>query len=239
MIRTLLASSALALIALPACSAQTLPATPVPQLSLTAQSQAEIEPDFATVRSGTVTRGETAAEAVAANAALMERVFTALRRAGVESDDMQTAQLSVSPVYSDRRVPGTYINEIVGYEARNTVIARIDEIESVGEVIDAMVSAGANNIQGVSFGADETEEAMNVARRDAVAQLLERAQLYADAAGFELCGILRMSEGFSQPRPVAMPEMAMARMASADTPIAAGQLTLTASVSADFCIRQD
>lgn len=209
-----------------------------PTLSLTAQAQVQVEPDFASVSSGVVTRADSARDALAENSRIMERVFSALRSAGISREDMQTSQLSVSPVYSERRNNQPYVREIIGYEARNTVSARVEDIDRLGRVIDAMAEAGANNINGVSFGASDTDAAMDEARRTAVANLLARANLYADAAGFELCGIRHMSEGGGMSP---MPVMEMRAMAndSFATPVAAGQLTLTASVNAEFCISQD
>lgn len=234
MLRSLCLTSALALsLAAPALAQDS---TPPPTLSLSATAEIQIEPEFAAVRSGVVIRADTAEAAVRENAQLMSAVFSTLRRAGIAEADMQTANLSVRPVYA----PNSYNREegprLLGYEARNTVTARVRELTEVGEVIDAMVSSGANNIESVTFGAEDTADAMDEARRMAVARLLEKADLFADAAGLELCGIRRLGEaGFNQPQfanAIATRSFAEA----ADTPVAAGTLTLRASVNADFCI---
>ena len=230
MLRALLASTALVLAASPVLAEDVNPT-----LSLSATADVQVAPDYATVQSGVVTRAVTAQQAVQDNARAMTAVFDALRRAGVTGNDVQTSQLSVSPVYSDRREPETNDLTIIGYETRNTVSAKVRDTTRVGNVIDAMVTAGANNIQNVSFGAEDTSAAMDQARREAIASLLARANLFADAAGFELCGITRMSEDFARP---AQPMM-MARMESASTPVAAGQLSITATINADFCIAAD
>jgi uncharacterized protein YggE len=233
-----LASTACALLALtpvilaPAAMAQE---APQPTLSLSATAQVHIEPEFAAVRSGVIIRAETAEEAVRENSQMMSGVFSTLRRAGIAERDMQTTDLSVRPVYSNR----TYENEperrIIAYEARNTVTARVRDLGDVGEIIDAMVTAGANNIESVRFGAEDTEAAMDEARRMAVARLIEKSELFADAAGLELCGIRRMSESFNQPQ-FANRVASRSFAEGADTPVAAGELTLSASVNADFCI---
>ncbi|MGK0266457.1 MAG: hypothetical protein ACI82N_000703 [Maricaulis sp.] len=230
MIRALLASTALLLAAGPALAQDIHPT-----LSLSATADVQIAPDYATVQSGVVSRAATAQQAMQDNARAMTAVFEALRRAGVTGNDVQTSQLSVTPVYADRQEPGSNELAIIGYETRNTVSAKVRDTARVGNVIDAMVSAGANNIQDVSFGAEDTSTAMDQARRDAIASLLARADLFAGAAGFELCGITRMSEDFSRP---AVP-MLMSRMESASTPVAAGQLKISATVNADFCIVSD
>lgn len=237
MLRALIASTALSLSLAAAVTPASLAqdTTPAPTLSLSATAEIQIEPEYATVRSGVVIRADTAEAAVRQNAQMMSRVFRALREAEVAEADMQTANLSVRPVYA----PNSYNREegprLVGYEARNTVSAKVRELAGVGAVIDAMVSAGANNIEGVTFGADDTAEQMDEARRMAVGRLLDKANLYAEAAGFELCGIRRMGEAFGQPQfanAVAMRSYAE----SDDTSVAAGTLTLSATVNADFCI---
>ena len=236
MLRTLLVSSAL--MAASAVPAFAQAAEQQPTLSLSASADVRVDPEFASVSSGVVTRAETAQAAVRANADAMSGVFQSLRRAGVDSDDMQTSQLSVSPVYADRREPGQIELNIIGYEARNTVTAKVRDTDRVGQVIDAMVAAGANNINSVSFGAENTDEALNQARRNAIASLLDKAALFADAGGFELCGIRRMGEDYARaPQPVMM-SARFAEDSGASTPVSAGQLTLTASVNADFCITQ-
>ena len=237
MLRTLLVSTSLMAVAAVPAFAQMV--EPQPSLSLSASADVQLDPEFATVSSGVVSRADTAQQAVRANAQAMTRVFEALRQAGIAEDDMQTAQLSVSPVYSDRREPGQIELNIIGYEARNTVSAKVRNTDTVGQVVDAMVAAGANNINSVSFGAENTDEALNEARRNAIASLLAKAELFADAAGFELCGIRRMGEDYARPPQPVMMRAAFAEDSGASTPVSAGQLTLTASVNADFCIVQD
>ncbi len=238
MIKALTLSTALsALLAAPSLAQESF----TPTLSLSAQADVQLAPDYANVSSGVVTRADTARDALAENSRIMERVFAALRSAGISREDMQTSQLSVSPVYSERRPnQTTYVREIIGYEARNTVSAKVEEIERLGRVIDSMAEAGANNINSVSFGAENTDAAMDEARRSAMQALLARADLYAEAGGFELCGLRRLQEG-NGVQPFVVAETARFASLSADmsTPVAAGQLTLTASVSAEFCIAQD
>ena len=234
MFRTLLVSSAaLASLAAPAALAQS--EADIPTLNLSASASVQMAPEYAMLSSGVVTRAESAQQAVRENARVMNAVFAALRRAGVEAGDMQTAQLSVSPVYAENRTNNQVQRDIIGYEARNTVSAKVRDTNAVGQVIDAMVGAGANNINSVRFGAEDTEAAMNEARREAIASLLARADLFADAAGFELCGIRAMSENGYTPQPVYM-ERSFAMASDSVTPVAAGELTVTATVNASFCI---
>jgi len=234
MIRELIAST-LFISVIPAALAQE--SSPPPTLSLSATAEIRIEPEYAAIRSGVVIQAETAEAAVRQNAQTMSGVFSALRRAGIAEADMQTANLSVHPVYSSGSYNSSSERRITGYEARNIVTAKVRDLTEVGEIIDAMVSSGANHIESVNFGAENTAEAMDEARRMAISRLLEKADLFADAAGFELCGFRRLSESQAQPR-FANAVATRSFAEGADTQIAVGSLTLSASVNADFCISQ-
>lgn len=231
MIRT--AALALTLIALPATPSLALDTPPrISQLSLSAEGEVTLVPDQATLSTGVVSRGETAAEALQANAGAMSRVFRELRRTGVAERDIQTSRLSVNPVYSRPERTSNEEPRIIAYEARNTVTALIREIDRVGPAVDAVFRAGANTLNGVDFSSSRADEARDEARRRAVAALFDRRDLYADAAGFEIVKLLNFSEGTSfQPQVMPMAMRAEA-ITVTGTPVAAGELTVRAHVSA-------
>ena len=233
MIRMLAIAAALAagsMLAAPLAEAQDT-APRVAELSLSATGEVRLKPDQATVSAGVVSRADTAAQAVRDNAAAMTAVFGELTGAGVAERDMQTRQLSVSPIYERPDRTGQGEPRITGYEARNTLSALVRDIDQVGAVIDAVFEAGANTLNGVQFSSSEISEARDEARRRAVAELMARRDLYAEAAGFEVVRLLSLSEsGGAQPYPMMM--RAEAAMADASTPVAAGELTVSASVNA-------
>ena len=230
MIRT--AALAFALIASPAAPGFAQEAEPrLSQLSLSAEGEVRLVPDQASVSAGVVSRADSAAEALRANTAAMSGVFRQLQDAGVAERDMQTSRLSVAPVYSRPDRSAGQEPRIIGYEARNTVTALVRDINSVGAVIDAVFTAGANTLGGVNFSSSQAGEARDEARRMAVTELYARRDLYAQAAGFEVVRLLNFSEsGGVQPMPV--PMMARAESFDASTPVAAGELVIRAHVSA-------
>src|SRR3546814_6656110 len=108
---------------------------------------------MATFSAVVATRGQTATAALTENAARMNKVFTALKRAGIAGKDIQTSNLSINPVYSQpvRQPDGSYSDDqrrIVAYEANNQVSVRQRKLDDYGKVIDALVSAGANQVHG-------------------------------------------------------------------------------------------
>ena len=72
---------------------------PPRQITVTGSAEAEAVPDLATITAGVETRAGTAAEALARNSEAMSAVLAAIEAGGVARRDVQTSQLSISPVY--------------------------------------------------------------------------------------------------------------------------------------------
>ena len=134
--------------------------------------------------------------------------------------------------YQDRKAP-----RITGYEVRNTVAAKSSDLSKVGPMLDALVSAGVNNINGVTFSIKDGKAAKAKARTDAIKQAKAKAQSMAEAAGVKLGKVLEIREstgGFGQ-----QPPMMMARgmeMDAAPTPISGGEQTLSVTVNITYAL---
>jgi hypothetical protein len=237
--RTLaLAAAAFGALALPA-AAQERPMTAHPMilegtaLTVTAEARASAKPDIATVAAGVVNEAPTAEAALAENGRRMTAVLAAIRRAGVADRDVQTSQLSIQPqmVYAENLPP-----RVTGYQATNTVSVKVRNMANVGRVVDAIVAQSGNQLNGVSFGLDDPDAALDGARAEALKRARARGELYAQAAGLRLHRIVAISEsgGVEPPRP--MPMLAMARAEGA-TPVAPGEVQLTAAVTVTFELR--
>ncbi|MBX3431611.1 MAG: SIMPL domain-containing protein [Hyphomonadaceae bacterium] len=204
-------------------------------LSVSAEGKSEARPDLATINLGVTTEGQTAAAAVAENARRMNALIQALRRAGVAERDIQTANVSVYPQqqYVEGQQP-----RITGYQANNTVTAKVRNINNTGRVIDAAVGAGGNTVNGVSFSHADPDAQLDIARRAAIAEARRRAELYANALGMRVNRIVSVSEGggYAPPMPVALERFAAAQDA-APTPISPGEIETRVSVNVTFELR--
>ena len=203
-----------------------------PSLTVTGEGSVSATPDIAIVSSGVVTQAQTAAAALKANAAAMTKVLAAVKQAGIEERAVATSGIGVQPQYdygndsSNPRSP-----RLVGYEVRNVVTIRSRNVDRAGDLVDGLVQAGSNQIEGLSFDVSDRNEKLDEARRDAVADARRKAELYATAAGVKLGAPLSIEEtgGLEEPvRPFAMRAKAMD--AAAATPIAKGEQELRARV---------
>ncbi len=228
-------------------------------LTVSAQGESRRVPDLAIFQAGVVTQGRNAAEASAENARKMEQVLAALKRAGIKDRDLQTSQLSLNPRFSDperdaliqaRANRTEYVPpaippqpEIIGYEARNSVQVRVRDVSKMGTVVDALVAAGANEVNGPTFTLDSQEEALDEARVAAMAMAQRRADLYAKAAGLRVVRILSISEGGGYYQPVtgfadrivltAASKGGMAPSAP-PPPVQAGEMALNTNVTVQY-----
>ncbi len=209
---------------------------PMAQIQVSATGKTNMAPDMATVTAGVVTQGKTAREAMFGNATKMTRVFEELEAAQIEKKHITTSQLSLQPKYNyqNRQSP-----KITGYEARNTVSAKTYDLDNVGAMLDALVKAGVNNINGVQFSIKDPKAAKDKAREDAIREARAKAQAMAEAAGVKLGKLMSLSEsgGNFRPQPVAYAARSM-EMSQASTPIAAGEQTLSVTVNMTYGIAE-
>lgn len=256
--------SFLALLAGAASAVQAQQPTSSPMLSaeetllvVSGEGQSRRTPDLAMFSAGVVTQGKTGGEALSANATRMDEVVRALKRAGIADRDIQTSALLLQPQYSNPEqeaqmrarltrepyvAPAPQPPRIIGYEARNTVQVRVRKLGEMGRIIDTLVTAGANQVDGPSFTLDEPKTALDEARTEAVQDARARADLYARAAGLRVSRILSISEGGGYyPQPI----FVTGRMAGGPaapppppSPVAPGELTLGATVSVQFALRR-
>lgn len=209
-------------------------------LTVQAEGRSTRAPDLAVFSAGVTSEGKTASEALSANARQMNATLAALKASGVAARDIQTSNLSVSPVYGQpRRLPdGTTEGDpvIVGYRATNQVQVKQRDLSRYGQTIDTLVKAGANQVDGPSFQLDKPDAAMDEARVAAVTKARARAELYARAAGLKVSRVLTISEtgGYSPAPPMLYARAEKMMAAAAPSPVAAGELDLTASVTITF-----
>jgi len=188
------------ILAIPAQAADSR-ATDVRTLAMTGHGEIRSAPDMAQVTAGVSTTAPTAAQALSANSARMKGVFAALERLGVPQKNIQTTNFFVSPQYSNG--DNNAARRLTGYQVSDDVTVRLEDVGKLGGALDALVAAGANQINGVSFSIQNDTPLLEKARAQAIADARARAETYAKAAGVSLGPILSITEGGGEapPRP--------------------------------------
>ena len=214
-----------------------------PSLSVVGHGKVSAVPDVADINIGVVSQGPTAKEALRSNSDAMAVLHKVLKDRGVAAKDIETTQIQVSPVYSQhdpRRPPGSeeFVPKVVGYRVTNAVELTVRDIHKLGEMLDAVVGAGANQVTGIAFRVEKCEQLLDQARKLAIADAKRKAELLAGEAGVVLGPARQICEaGSMPPRPMylgsAAPQAMMARSAP---PVAAGEQDLAVSIQVSYTI---
>ena len=225
--------------AAPTAMAQTAPTAAADTMfkattfNLSAMGETRVAPNMASISLGVVTEGKNAAEALAANATRMTGVMATLKKAGIAEKDIQTSNLSVSPQY---RYVENQAPVLIGYQVSNQVTVVVRDLKKLGAAVDATVNAGANQVNGISFGLSDPSAAENAAREAAVRALSAKADLYARATGYRVLRLVTLSEGGGYAPPVPMPlaSMAMRGKAEDSSPVSGGELSIRIDITAVY-----
>ncbi len=163
-----------------------------------------------------------------------EELIQAIRDFGVEANDIRTTNFSIYPM--DRFDPSTGLpsGEKV-YAVDNTVYVTVRNLETLGDLLDTAVQAGANTVNSIQFDVEEKDEALQQARAEAVEDARNQAQALAQAAGLTL-GEIRSISFFDAPVYPLFDGKGGGGMAAAEAavPIQPGQLTFTVSVNVTY-----
>jgi uncharacterized protein len=193
-------------------------------------------PDFALATLGVTTTGKSAGEAMAANAKAANALVSLIKSEGIAPADIQTSNISISPVFSQSPRAEQNAPTITGYSVSNHLTVTVRDLTRLGALLDKAVAAGANSAYGVSFGHNDLSALLDRARPLALADARRKAEIYANAGGAKLGPLMTLTEEAGPQAPVAFASRAYIQAAAAPTPIEAGEDKLTVTVTARFAL---
>lgn len=215
---------------------------PIATLTVAGQALLQVPPDQLTIDMGVTSVAETARQALEDNNSIMEAVMAALMPLGLDASAMQTRQFQVRPVWSQRpRQPAAdWQSQITAYQVSNSVLITTPGLKLAGDIIGKATTAGANQVNAVSFGLADPrahrEEAIALATNNAASD----AKTLAAAAGQTIVRVLELSLDHSEVSPVRLRQESQLRSAvAADLApqIQAGEVPVRASVSIRYEIK--
>jgi uncharacterized protein YggE len=228
-------AAALTALAIAPLSAQEPLPPQVPSIVTSGEAIVRRAPDQALISAAVETRARNPGDAQRANAELMAAVQKRIADAGIAKDAVRTTGYSVQQEFeysNGRRIPREYV-------ARNGVEVRLDAIDRTGEILDAVVQAGATSVGGVRFDLKDRAAAEREALRLAVVDARGRADALAAGAGRTVDRILRIDDTRPQsPTPIRQELMtARAVDAAAPTPIEPATIEIRAHVVLTVAIK--
>jgi uncharacterized protein len=205
-------------------------------VNVTGTGMVSIVPDIAYISVGVHTEESTASEAVDENNAQTQKVIDSLVESGVAAEDIRTSNFSIWPnqYYDDMGMPAEKY-----YSVDNTVYVTVRDLATMGELLDAAITAGANNVYSISFDLADKSADMQKARELAVKNAEAQAAELAAAAGVELGEIQSISyyDNSSYPYTDYGIGGGGGEGAAMAVPINPGTLNLTASVNLSYFIK--
>jgi uncharacterized protein YggE len=217
--------------------AQPSPDAPPRSILVVGTGKVTVKPDMATIQVGVETRGESAVTASSDNTDRINAILDALKGAGVAEKDIQTTNFSI---YVDQ--PRGPSGELVGktqYVVSNNVHVTVRDLATVGRVLEAAVSAGANQVYGISFGVADTSKLQIAAEESALDDARTRAEALAAKAGVQIGEILSISESVGSQPPIVFDayRKGMEMAAGAPVPVQPGEMEIHAQVQVVYALR--
>lgn len=199
------------------------------RLSINATGAARQDTRVISMEAGVSNRSTSPAQAWEFNAEAISKLKAQLAQYGVADADVRTTNLDLHPtewMVGDKRIKG--------FEVRHQLTVIFLNIKNSGPILDALVAAGANQVNGPRFSWEATEEAATTARAAAVREANERARFYADQLGLKIKRIvsIRDSSGYASGSPIIVTGSRIG------TQIAPGEDKVRVSIQAEYELGQ-
>jgi uncharacterized protein YggE len=222
---------------LSAPSASAAPATSdQPTITVTGTSEVRAEPDMAVVSVGATAVASTAQEAMEDVSTRLTAIIAGARGQGIQERDIQTAGISLQPIYRPRRGDDDTPPEIQGYRASNNVSLTVRDLNRASAVLDAALANGANVMGGLRFSLSSMDALQRQALAQATTNAQAKAEAIATASGLTITGVVSINEdSVSSPTPrLEAAGRAFAASDAAAPPVQGGELTIRATVRATY-----
>jgi uncharacterized protein YggE len=194
-------------------------------LNVNGTGKVYIVPDIAYISIGVRNKSAVVGDALSENNKAAQAISEALKKQGVEADDIQTSAFNVYPEIQYDPQTGQETKTL--YVVDNSVMVTARNLQNLGEILDVVVGSGANTINGISFDIADKTEALSEARRLAVDDAKKQAAELAQAAGITLGKITQVNVYYNgAPMTVYEGKGMAAGIGGGPVPVAAGQMII-------------
>ncbi|MBE0686490.1 MAG: SIMPL domain-containing protein [Anaerolineaceae bacterium] len=198
-------------------------------MSVSGRGEVYLIPDIAYINIGTRSEALDVATALADNNKQAKSISSVLSEMGIDPLDIQTTAFNVYP-YQNYGMDGQPMD--MKYVVENTVNVKVRDLNRLGEILDAVVRSGANQINGISFDIEDRKQAESEARRLAIQDATEKALELAGLAGIELGELQNISVYSSgNPQPVYDAKGGGYSAGVSAAPISSGQMIISADAN--------
>lgn len=164
-------------------------------ISVSGTGEIDVKPDLATI---SLTVRESNKDTKQAEILVSERtqkLLTSLKGV-IEDKDIKTDSYTSYPRYS---YPINSAPKIDGYETTQNISIKVRDTENVSKVIALISSAGIKEVSGPNYTIDDDGDYKDIARKEAIDDAKDKAELLAKQLGVKLVRIVSFSESDYSP----------------------------------------
>lgn len=205
-------------------------------LSVSATGRVERAPDYLDVIIAVVQYDPSATKAQAGAEASMAKAIAAIRALNLKDLDLKTGTVALSPRYEPQNRYDE-VRTIAAYQATISLRVRTTDLDTASKIIDAGLTNGANQVEGVSFGIKEALEAREEAMRLAGKAAKRKAQTLAESLDLTLGRVVTASENSNTswyPVNRMMNSVESAPASGGEEAVVPGKIEITAEVSVTY-----
>ncbi len=147
-----------------------------PQISVSGEGKIKVVPDEAVISIAVETKGEESAKVKKENDVVVDKVLKYLKSTKINPKDIKTERVSLYPSYDYNKKKNYYM-------ATQTISITLRDLSTYDVLMDELVKAGVNRVNGVTFQSSEIEKLKSEARVMAVADAKKKAEDFANALG--------------------------------------------------------
>ena len=208
-----------------------------PLVSVTGTGEVRVQPTEVLVYLGVETREKTLDAARKETDKKAAAIISYLKKNGVDAKDIQTSFVTVQPIYNRGEYGVTTPDMYMAIKTMNIKIRKLDKYD---EVLSGLYNVGANRIDGIQFQVADLEKYKTEARKKAVANARQKANLLTSELGAKVGRVYAINETTSGGGPRPLYKTAMMESAAADMDggpsIAGGEVVITSNVDVSFII---
>jgi uncharacterized protein len=199
-------------------------------IKVTGEHTIYVDPDQAIISIGVVTKSEDLEAAQEQNRQISNRAVQSLKRNGISEKDIQTSSYQIFPQYNYE--DGKQI--FTGYEVRHVLRITVNNLDTLGKIIDDTIKSGANRVENIQFVHSDTTGTYRQALAFAYENAYEKAAVLARQSHRQLNPFPTSitEHGAADATPFA--PAAFVKAAEESTSLQPGRIGVTASLTAEF-----
>lgn len=205
----------------------------IPQINVNGEGKVKVVPDQATIAATVETKGNNAKEVKKQNDEKIDAILKFIKKMNLAPADFKTQRVSLNPQYD-------YEKKKHSYNATQTIEILLRDLSNYDELMEGLVNQGINRIDNVTFQSSKMKQYESEARKLAMKEAKLKAEDYVSVLGQKVGRALTISDNsqtyYPQPMYVGMKTMQSNDMSALRETLAAGEITITATVTVNFIL---